>query len=183
MHKCSGVGKCLADSTGSLGVMCPSYQATRDEKDSTRGRARVLQEMVNGDLVQLGWKSPAVHSALDLCLSCKGCARDCPTGIDMAAYKSEVLDHTYAGKLRPRSHYALGWLPRWGRLITRSRLLASVVNLTTATPGLRRIVRWSAGVDQRRQLPRFADRPARERVAVGATAATRARAGTPASRC
>ncbi len=172
VHKCSGVGKCLADSTGSLGVMCPSYQATRDEKDSTRGRARVLQEMINGDLVQLGWKSPAVHSALDLCLSCKGCARDCPTGIDMAAYKSEVLDHTYAGKLRPRSHYALGWLPRWGRLITRSRLLASVVNLTTATPGLRRIVRWSAGVDQRRQLPRFADRPARQRVAVGVTSAT-----------
>ena len=121
VHRCSGVGKCLADSTGSLGVMCPSYQATRNEKDSTRGRARVLQEMVNGELVQLGWKSPAVHAALDLCLSCKGCARDCPTGIDMAAYKSEVLDHTYAGKLRPRSHYALGWLPRWGRLITRSR--------------------------------------------------------------
>jgi FAD/FMN-containing dehydrogenase/Fe-S oxidoreductase len=166
VHRCSGVGKCLADSTGSLGVMCPSYQATRNEKDSTRGRARVLQEMVNGELVQLGWKSPAVHAALDLCLSCKGCARDCPTGIDMAAYKSEVLDHTYAGKLRPRSHYALGWLPRWGRLITRSRLLASLVNLTTATPGLRRIVRWSAGVDQRRELPRFADRPAHKRVSL-----------------
>ncbi len=164
VHKCSGVGKCLADSTGSLGVMCPSYQATRNEKDSTRGRARVLQEMVNGELVQLGWKSPAVHAALDLCLSCKGCARDCPTGIDMAAYKSEVLDHTYAGKLRPRSHYALGWLPRWGRLITRSAALASVVNLTMGLPGLRRIVKWSAGVDQRRQLPRFADRPARSRV-------------------
>jgi FAD/FMN-containing dehydrogenase/Fe-S oxidoreductase len=168
VHRCSGVGKCLADSTGSLGVMCPSYQATRNEKDSTRGRARVLQEMVNGELVQLGWKSPAVHSALDLCLSCKGCARDCPTGIDMAAYKSEVLDHTYAGKLRPRSHYALGWLPRWGRLITRSAALASMVNLTMGLPGLRRMVKWSAGVDQRRQLPRFADRPARSRVPVTA---------------
>ena len=169
VHKCSGVGKCLADSTGSLGVMCPSYLATRNEKDSTRGRARVLQEMVNGDLVQLGWKSPAVHAALDLCLSCKGCARDCPTGIDMAAYKSEVLDHTYAGSLRPRSHYTLGWLPRWGRLITRSTALATVVNLTLGLPGLRRIVKWSAGVDQRRQLPRFADRPARSRVALPAT--------------
>ncbi len=170
VHQCSGVGKCLANTTGSLGVMCPSYQATRNEKDSTRGRARVLQEMVNGELVQLGWKSPAVHSALDLCLSCKGCARDCPTGIDMAAYKSEVLDHTYAGKLRPRSHYALGWLPRWGRLITKSPALARLVNLTTSLPGLRWLVRWTAGVDQRRQLPRFADRPARQRVPLTSTA-------------
>ena len=89
----------------------------------------------------------------------------------MAAYKSEVLDHTYAGRLRPRSHYALGWLPRWGRLITRSRLLASVVNLTTATPGLRRIVRWSAGVDQRRRCPGSPTGP-HGSGGVGATAAT-----------
>jgi FAD/FMN-containing dehydrogenase/Fe-S oxidoreductase len=163
VHRCTGVGKCLADGTPGLGVMCPSYQATRDEKDSTRGRARVLQEMVNGSLVD-GWRSPEVHDALDLCLSCKGCARDCPTGIDMAAYKSEVLDRTYRGRLRPRSHYTLGWLPRWGRLITRSRVLAPVVNAATATPGLRNLVRWSAGVDQRRNLPRFARRSARARV-------------------
>jgi len=166
VHRCSGVGKCLADTTGGLGVMCPSYQATREEKDSTRGRARVLQEMINGDVVQGGWKSPEVHQALDLCLSCKGCARDCPTGIDMAAYKSQVLDHTYRGKIRPRSHYALGWLPRWGRLITRARFLSRVINLSTATPGLRSLVRWTAGVDQRRVLPQFAAGSARSRVAV-----------------
>lgn len=166
VHNCSGVGKCLANTTPGLGVMCPSYLATREEKDSTRGRARVLQEMINGDVIQLGWKSPEVHEALDLCLSCKGCARDCPTGIDMAAYKAQVLDHTYRGKLRPRSHYALGWLPRWGRLITRFRPLARLVNLTTGTPGLRRLVRWSAGVDQRRTLPRFAEQAARTRVAL-----------------
>ena len=164
VHRCSGVGRCLADTTSALGVMCPSYQATRQEKDSTRGRARVLQEMVNGSLVQDGWRSPAVHEALDLCLSCKGCARDCPTGIDMAAYKSEVLDHTYRGRLRPRSHYALGWLPRWGRLITRSAALSGLVNLTTQTPGLRSLVRWAAGVDQRRSLPTFARTAARHRV-------------------
>jgi Fe-S oxidoreductase len=164
VHRCSGVGKCLADTTGGLGVMCPSYQATREEKDSTRGRARVLQEMINGDLVQRGWKSPEVHEALDLCLSCKGCARDCPTGIDMAAYKSQVLDHTYRGKIRPRSHYALGWLPRWGRLITRARTLSRLVNIATATPGLRRLIRWSAGVDRRRSLPQFAPVTARKRV-------------------
>jgi FAD/FMN-containing dehydrogenase/Fe-S oxidoreductase len=164
VHRCSGVGKCLADTTAGLGVMCPSYQATREEKDSTRGRARVLQEMINGEVVQRSWKSPEVHQALDLCLSCKGCARDCPTGIDMAAYKAQVLDHTYRGKIRPRSHYALGWLPRWGRLITRARFLASLINFSTATPGLRRLVRWAAGVDQRRSLPRFASVAARSRL-------------------
>lgn len=164
VHHCSGVGKCLANNTPGLGVMCPSYQATREEKDSTRGRARVLQEMIAGDLVSDGWKSPEVHAALDLCLSCKGCARDCPTGIDMAAYKSQVLDHTYRRRIRPRSHYTLGWLPRWGRLITRVRGLSPLVNLATGTPGLRSIVRWTAGVDQRRSLPRFAGRSARSRV-------------------
>jgi FAD/FMN-containing dehydrogenase/Fe-S oxidoreductase len=168
VHRCSGVGKCLADTTGSLGVMCPSYQATREEQDSTRGRARVLQEMINGGVVRLGWKSPEVHRALDLCLSCKGCARDCPTGIDMAAYKSQVLDHTYRGKIRPRSHYALGWLPRWGRLITRARFLSRLVNMSTATPGLRSLISWGAGVDQRRSLPRFASVAARRRVRVPA---------------
>jgi Fe-S oxidoreductase len=164
VHHCSGVGKCLANITPGLGVMCPSYQATREEKDSTRGRARVLQEMINGDVIDRGWKSPEVHEALDLCLSCKGCARDCPTGIDMAAYKAQVLDHTYRRRLRPRSHYALGWLPRWGRLITRVRGLSTLVNLTTSLPGLRSAVRWTAGVDQRRSLPKFARRSARNRV-------------------
>ena len=166
VHRCTGVGKCLADTTAGLGVMCPSYLATREEKDSTRGRARVLQEMINGGTIRKGWGSAAVHSALDLCLSCKGCARDCPTGIDMAAYKAEVLDKTYAGRLRPRSHYALGWLPRWARLITRHSALARLVNLTTGTPGVRRLVRWVAGVDQRRTLPRFAEQAARRRVAL-----------------
>jgi FAD/FMN-containing dehydrogenase/Fe-S oxidoreductase len=172
VHRCSGVGKCLANTTAGLGVMCPSYQATREEKDSTRGRARVLQEMINGGVVRHGWRSPEVHQALDLCLSCKGCARDCPTGIDMAAYKSQVLDHTYRHKIRPRSHYALGWLPRWGRLITRASVLSSLINFSTATPGLRTLVRWAAGVDHRRTLPRFASVAARRRVAVPESSGT-----------
>ena len=164
VHQCSGVGKCLANSTASGGVMCPSFQASRDEKDSTRGRAHVLQEMVNGSLITKGWQSPEVHEALELCLSCKGCARDCPTGIDMAAYKSRVLFETYKGRLRPRSHYALGWLPRWGRLITRVPGLGSVVNAVAATPGLRRVLKWGAGVDHRREVPKFANRTARSLV-------------------
>lgn len=162
VHRCSGVGKCVADTTTSGGVMCPSYQATKDEKDSTRGRSRVLQELINGELVQ-GWNAPEVHEALDLCLSCKGCRRDCPTGIDMASYKSQATDHRYKGKLRPRSHYALGWLPRWGRLVTRFAFVAKLANLTMATPVLRSLLRWGAGVDQRRDLPRFAERSATSR--------------------
>src|SRR5215469_13800261 len=104
VHRCVGVGKCRAD-TG--GVMCPSYLATRDEKDSTRGRARVLQEVANGSLVQ-GWRAAELTEALDLCLSCKGCSVDCPAGVDMATYKSEVLHQRYRGRPRPAAHYALG---------------------------------------------------------------------------
>ncbi|MGH3458853.1 FAD-binding and (Fe-S)-binding domain-containing protein [Aeromicrobium sp.] len=153
VHRCTGVGKCLADGRGSGAVMCPSYQATRDEKDSTRGRARVLQEMVDGRLVTGGYAAPEVHEALDLCLSCKGCLNDCPTGIDMATYKSEVLHQTYRGRRRPRSHYVLGRLPFWARLVAP---IAWLANLGLRTPGLRSIARWIAGVDQRRSLPMFA---------------------------
>ncbi|HQD21520.1 MAG TPA: FAD-binding and (Fe-S)-binding domain-containing protein, partial [Arachnia sp.] len=161
VHQCSGVGKCLANSTVSGGVMCPSFQATRDEKDSTRGRARALQEMVNGSLITQGWRSPEVHAALDLCLSCKGCARDCPTGIDMAAYKARVTHERYRGRLRPRNHYALGWLPRWGRMITTVPGLGALINTVGKAPGLGRALRWAAGVDARREIPRFASRTAR----------------------
>ncbi|MDQ3156867.1 MAG: FAD-binding protein [Actinomycetota bacterium] len=153
VHRCTGVGKCIADNAGSNGVMCPSFQATRDEKDSTRGRARVLQEMIDGRLVKDGWRSPEVHEALDLCLSCKGCLNDCPTGIDMAAYKAEVLHQSYKGRRRPRSHYILGRLPMWARL---SSPIAWLANLGLRTPGIRSIARWVAGVDQRRSLPMFA---------------------------
>ena len=160
VHRCTGVGKCVASkpaggSTAAMGVMCPSFAATGDEKDSTRGRARVLEEMINGRLIDGGWRAPEVHEALDLCLSCKGCRRDCPTGIDMAAYKAEVLDRSYAGRLRPRAHYALGWLPRWGRMITRLPALAQLANLVLRLPGLGRLAKAVAGIDHRRVLPRF----------------------------
>jgi FAD/FMN-containing dehydrogenase/Fe-S oxidoreductase len=153
VHRCTGVGKCRADNEH--GVMCPSYVATRNEKDSTRGRARVLQEMVNGTFVTDGWASKAVHDTLDLCLACKGCASDCPTGIDMATYKSEVLHQTYKGRLRPASHYSLGWLPRWARLAARAPRLA---NALMRAPGVSQLALSAAGVDSRRNLPRFAPR-------------------------
>lgn len=153
VHRCTGVGKCIADNTAGGGVMCPSYLATREEKDSTRGRAHVLQDVVNGTL---GFGDPAVDAALDLCLSCKGCARDCPTGVDMATYKSEALSQKYRYRPRPRSHYALGQLPRWARM-TPPKLANAVLRSRT----LGRVAKAAAGVDQRRNLPRFSERPFR----------------------
>ncbi|KQY23612.1 oxidoreductase [Cellulomonas sp. Root485] len=161
LHRCVGVGKCRADSTATSGFMCPSYLATKDEKDSTRGRARVLQEMANGTLVSGGWSSPEVHDSLDLCLSCKACSSDCPAGVDMAQYKSEVLHRTYRGKLRPRSHYALGWLPRWARLITRVPGLAALTNAVLGVRPVARAVLAGGGMDTRREMVTFARRPFR----------------------
>jgi FAD/FMN-containing dehydrogenase/Fe-S oxidoreductase len=149
VHRCVGVGKCRAD-TG--GVMCPSYLATRDEKDSTRGRARVLQELANGSLVR-GWAAKEVEESLDLCLSCKGCASDCPAGIDMATYKAEVLYQRYRRRPRPPAHYALGWLPRWARLASRA---PRVANATLGRGRPAAIAKRVGGIDPRRSLPEFA---------------------------
>jgi FAD/FMN-containing dehydrogenase/Fe-S oxidoreductase len=157
VHRCTGVGKCRADNTATGGVMCPSYQATREEKDSTRGRARVLQEMINGTDVRGGWRSAEVHAALDLCLSCKGCASDCPTGVDMASYKSEVLHQSYRRRLRPVSHYSLGWLPRWAKL---ARIAPGPVNTAARLAGSAGLA--AAGVDRRRNIPPFARRTFRK---------------------
>ncbi len=152
VHRCTGVGKCRAAGTSST-VMCPSYQATGEEKDSTRGRARALQEMLNGGVVTDAWRSPEVHEALDLCLSCKGCASDCPTGVDMATYKAEALHQTYKGRLRPRSHYSLGRLPQLARIASRVPKLA---NAMTSLPVLKKLTLPAAGVDPRRGVPTFA---------------------------
>ncbi|TFV56667.1 FAD-binding oxidoreductase [Geodermatophilus sp. DF01-2] len=160
VHRCTGVGKCRADLQVTGGVMCPSWPATREEKDTTRGRARVLQEMLAPGGPVRDWRSPEVHDALDLCLSCKGCSRDCPTGVDMAAYKAEVLHQSYRRRLRPRSHYTLGWLPRWADVAARAPRLANGV-MTSRLGG--RLAKWGAGVDQRRELPAFASRTFRQR--------------------
>ncbi|HQZ00743.1 MAG TPA: FAD-binding and (Fe-S)-binding domain-containing protein [Propionicimonas sp.] len=160
VHRCTGVGKCLVAGDG---VMCPSYQATGRERDSTRGRAHALQEMVNGTLVTGGWRAAEVHEALELCLSCKACASECPTGTDVAAYKSRVLAEAYRHRLRPRSHYVLGRLPLWGRLVTGVPGLAGLANATLRAPLLGRAAKWLAGVDSRRLLPAFSGRRGRSR--------------------
>ncbi|MFC5380960.1 FAD-binding and (Fe-S)-binding domain-containing protein [Aquipuribacter nitratireducens] len=169
VHRCVGVGKCRADTGAAGGFMCPSYLATREEKDSTRGRARVLQELTVGTLVG-GVEHPAVAESLDLCLSCKACASDCPAGVDMATYKAEWLHRRYRGRLRPPAHYALGWLPRWSALVAAVPGLATVLNTVLRLAPLRRLVLRLGGMDPRRGVPRFAPRTLRARWAADRTA-------------
>ncbi len=151
--RCVGVGQCRSHQGG---VMCPSYRATGEEEHSTRGRARLLFEMLNGhrdSAVTDGWRSTAVHDALDLCLACKGCKHDCPVGVDMATYKAEFLAHHYAGRLRPAAHYSMGWLPVWARLAS---FAPGLVNTVTHAPGLARLVKRLGGMEPSRPLPSFA---------------------------
>ena len=150
VHRCTGVGKCRAGVSGTF--MCPSYLATRDEKDVTRGRARILQEAANSQLVK-AIDSPEVLEALDLCLACKACSADCPAGVDMARYRSEVLFRTYRGRIRPLSHYTLGWLPRLTRVTARVPGLAAVANAVMSVTPLRSLAFRIIGLDPRRGMP------------------------------
>ena len=150
VHRCTGVGKCRAGVSGTF--MCPSYLATREEKDVTRGRARILQEAANSQLVK-AIDSPEVLEALDLCLACKACSADCPAGVDMARYRSEALFRTYRGRLRPLSHYTLGWLPRLTRVTAHVPGLASIANAVMSVPPLRSLAFRIIGLDPRRGMP------------------------------
>jgi Fe-S oxidoreductase len=158
-NRCVGVGKCRQHEHPGGAVMCPSYQATMEEEHSTRGRARLLFEMLNGhgdSPITDGWRSDAVRDALDLCLACKGCKKDCPADVDMATYKAEFLAHHWHGRpwRRPRSDFSLGWLPALARLLARSGT-GAVANAVMAAPGLHRLAAWLGGVEPR-QFPRFA---------------------------
>ncbi|GAA0302698.1 FAD-binding and (Fe-S)-binding domain-containing protein [Streptomyces polychromogenes] len=155
--RCVGVAKCRSTEPAGAGVMCPSYRVTGEERHSTRGRARLLHEMLAGEIVRDGWRSPEVAEALDLCLGCKGCRSDCPVGVDMAAYKSRFLHHHWRGRLRPLSHYVLGCLPAWLRLIAALRAARPVnaVGRLLRVPGLTRErgLPEVAGVPLRRWYP------------------------------
>ncbi len=163
-ERCVGVGKCRRDDAG---VMCPSYRATRDERHSTRGRAKLLVELFQGDVTEASWRNETVRAALDLCLSCKGCATDCPTHVDMAAYKAEFLSHYYRGRLRPRSMYAFGLLPWMLRIGTRVPRFA---NALLGAPVLGALARRAAGVTTARPAPRLAPRAFRRSTTAGAHA-------------
>ncbi len=150
--RCVGVGNCRNSSSDEQ-VMCPSYMVTREEEHSTRGRARLLFEMVRGDVITDGWQSTEVRDALDLCLACKGCKSDCPVNVDMATYKAEFLAHHYAGRLRPAAHYSMGWLPVWAKLAASA---PSAVNAVMRAPGLSALLKRAGGVAAERQAPLFA---------------------------
>ncbi len=148
--RCVGVGKCRREEGG---VMCPSYRVTREEEHSTRGRAHLLWEMTQGEVIRDGWRSEEVKQSLDLCLACKGCKSDCPVGVDVATYKAEFLAHYYEGRVRPRSAYAFGNIDLWSRIASNA---PGLVNLTTQLPFLRDIAKIVAGIPHQRAIPAFA---------------------------
>ncbi|MDC0769943.1 FAD-binding and (Fe-S)-binding domain-containing protein [Streptomyces sp. HD] len=157
VRRCVGVAKCRATSVTGSAVMCPSFRATGAEEHSTRGRARLLHEMLAGELVTDGWRSTEVRDALDLCLSCKGCRSDCPVEVDMATYKAEFLHHHYAGRRRPAAHYSMGRLPQWLRLVARTRT-ATLVNALAAVRPLAWAAKRLGGIAPEREIPRLATR-------------------------
>ncbi|MFH9586947.1 FAD-binding and (Fe-S)-binding domain-containing protein [Streptomyces luteogriseus] len=157
VRRCVGVAKCRTTTVSGPGVMCPSFRATGAEEHSTRGRARLLHEMLAGEVVTDGWRSQEVRDALDLCLSCKGCRSDCPVGVDMATYKAEFLHRHYAGRRRPAAHHALGRLPEWLRAVSRTRT-ARLVNALSAVPPLAWAAKRLGGLAPEREIPRLATR-------------------------
>jgi FAD/FMN-containing dehydrogenase/Fe-S oxidoreductase len=161
MLRCVGVGACRRPGGG---VMCPSYMGTLEEMHSTRGRARLLFEMIHGqthpeDPLRDGWKSEAVREALDLCLACKGCVRDCPVKVDMATCKAEFYHRYYRGRLRPRPAYSMGLIYWWARAAAHA---PGLVNAVFGTKGLRDAVQWLGGISRERRFPRFAPRTFRD---------------------
>jgi FAD/FMN-containing dehydrogenase/Fe-S oxidoreductase len=154
--RCVGVGKCRRMGDG---TMCPSYMVTREESASTRGRARALFEMLEGDVIANGWRDKHVAETLDLCLSCKGCRRECPVNVDMATYKAEFLSHYYQGRLRPPSAYAMGLIYWWARLAAH---MPGLVNFATHAPVLGDMAKLMAGVAPQRQMPVFAHQTFKE---------------------
>ncbi|WMT76354.1 FAD-binding and (Fe-S)-binding domain-containing protein [Bradyrhizobium sp. Ash2021] len=151
VERCVGMGKCRAAKGG---TMCPSFRATGEERYSTRGRARLLWEMLQGKVVRDGWKSEAVKEALDTCLSCKGCRSDCPTHTDMATYKAEFLSHYYEQKSRPRQAWSMGRIGDWAPLAAAA---PRFTNFMTNAPLLASVSKWVAGVASDRTPPKFAE--------------------------
>ncbi len=155
--RCVGVGACRKEDSG---VMCPSYMATREEKHSTRGRAHLLWELLQGEVLEDGWRNEDVKDALDLCLSCKACKTECPTNVDLATYKAEFQSHYYEGRSRPLHAYAFGLIDRWARMASRAPGVANAFARSTLTSGFAKSL---LHIHPNRTLPQFATSTFRER--------------------
>jgi Fe-S oxidoreductase len=153
-----GVGACRKEEGG---AMCPSYMATREEKHSTRGRAHLLWEMLQGEVLERGWQNDDVKDALDLCLSCKACKTECPTNVDLATYKAEFLSHYYEGRSRPLNAYAFGMIDRWARLASLTPRLANALGRFGPTSALAKSLLHIA---PERRLPEFSTATFRSRI-------------------
>ena len=149
-ERCVGVGECRKEDSG---TMCPSYMVTKEDMHSTRGRAHLLFEMLQGDPMKGVWKAEPVREALDLCLACKGCKSECPLNVDMATYKAEFLSHYYEGRLRPRHAYAMGWIYWWARIAS---WMPGLVNAMVRAPGLGKLFQVMGGISTHRKMPAFA---------------------------
>ncbi|WP_314174886.1 FAD-binding and (Fe-S)-binding domain-containing protein [Streptomyces winkii] len=157
VRRCVGVAKCRNTEAASS-VMCPSFRATGEEQHSTRGRARLLHEMLAGEVVTDGWQSEEVHDALDLCLSCKGCRSDCPVNVDMATYKAEFMHHHYKGRRRPMAHHSMGRLPEWLRLAAASRVVP-LLNAAARVQPLAALAKRFGGIAPERDIPALPREP------------------------
>jgi FAD/FMN-containing dehydrogenase/Fe-S oxidoreductase len=155
--RCVGVGACRKEEAG---TMCPSYMATKEEKHSTRGRAHLLWEMMQGDVVRDGWRSEEVREALDLCLACKACKTECPVNVDMATYKAEFLAHHYEGRLRPLGAYAFGFIDKGARLAS---LAPGIANFMASWPLTSRLAKTALHIHPSRTLPSLSNQTFRKR--------------------
>jgi len=150
-NRCVGVGECRRHDGKK--TMCPSYRVTKEEKHSTRGRARLLFEMLERAPLRGGWRNEAVKEALDLCLACKGCKGDCPVNVDMATYKAEFLSHYYEGRPRPVWAYVFGLIMYWAHVASWAPRL---VNALAQTPLLADAAKAAVRIAPQRRLPAFA---------------------------
>jgi FAD/FMN-containing dehydrogenase/Fe-S oxidoreductase len=152
VEMCNNNGHCRKFDAG---TMCPSYRATRDEAHLTRGRANTLRLALSGQLGEERFASEAVREAFDLCVSCKGCRRECPTGVDMARMKIEYLHDDRKRNGHSVRDRLVGMLPDYAPWASR---FASIVNAAQRLPGTSHVVRALAGFDARRALPAFSAR-------------------------
>ena len=153
VEMCNNNGHCRKFDAG---TMCPSYRATGNERDLTRGRANTLRLALSGQLGADAFTSDAMHETMDLCVSCKGCKRECPTGVDMAKMKIEFLHHYHKRHGLSFRDRLIAWLPRYAPWAAR---LPWFANLRDAIPGLAALSESLLGLSAKRSLPRWRSDP------------------------